>query len=214
MIVLTVFRPHTPEQLIPLGAALLATAVLADRLTGLELGSFKLALASPGPVLADRDASFKSFFQAENRRLRRFAVLMAADERTGSDLAKEALASTRAHWGEIKPNEQVSYAFSELLKGVEGVGFLGALAGRHRGRHATAVRSTDADGADWLRAARVLQSLPPVVRAAILLAHLERMPESQIAAILGRPARAVTADLQEGLAQLGPQVGAMVGSLT
>jgi len=45
-----------------------------------------------------------------------------------------------------------------------------------------------------LRAARVLQSLPTIVRAAILLRYSEGMQESQIATIVGRPARTVRAD--------------------
>jgi len=194
LIVWTTFSLRAPQQLLYLGAALITAGVFADRLTAFELGSFKLALAPPRPASPQRDATFKSFFEAESERLRRFAVLMTADERNAADLAEKTLASTRARWRQIRPNEQLSYAFSELLKQVEGAGFLGALAGRHKGRHATAARSVDADGADWLRAARVLQSLPTIVRAAILLRYSEGMQESQIATIVGRPARTVRAD--------------------
>lgn len=158
--------------------------------------------------MADRDAEFKEFFEAEFRPLRRLGFLLTGDWAEGEDLAQEAMVRTYRAWGSIRDRERPgAYARSVLVNRRRSLLRRAMVAQKH----AEALRSEEfapALGEDGLILWEAIRSLPHRQRAAVVLRFYEDLSENEIARILDAPVGTVKSLVHRGVAKLRERLGA------
>ncbi|MCA1834589.1 MAG: SigE family RNA polymerase sigma factor [Actinomycetota bacterium] len=154
--------------------------------------------------MSEKDASFREFFEAEYRPLRRFGYLLTGDWSEAEDLTQDALLRTYRAWSRIRDRERPgAYARTVLVN-------------RHRSvlRHLKIVRKHATDeveavrllGEDGLVVWDALLRLPERQRAALALRYYEDLPEAEIAVILDCPLGTVKSLIHRGLEKMRTQL--------
>ncbi|MGY1787459.1 SigE family RNA polymerase sigma factor [Geodermatophilus sp. SYSU D00698] len=148
------------------------------------------------------DASFEDFVSREQAGLLRLAVLLAGDRGHAEDLVQTALLKTYRHWGRVtRGGDPTAYVRRVLVTT--------HTSWRRRLASTEQVVETLPDRADparpreddeELRAA--LRSLPPRMRAAVVLRYYADLSEQQAAEAMGCSASAVNTHTTRGLARL------------
>lgn len=155
--------------------------------------------------MSDKDASFREFFEAEYRPLRRLGYLLTGDWSEAEDLTQEAFLRTYRAWNRIREQERPgAYARTVLVN-------------RHRSvlRHLKIVRKHTRDETEAVRALGedgvvvwdALLKLPERHRAALALRFYEDLPEAEIAVILDCPLGTVKSLIHRGLEKMRAQLG-------
>lgn len=152
-----------------------------------------------------RERDFREFFEAENVRLQRFALLLTGDTDQAADLAQEALVRVYKHWGRISGDNPGPYARRIVVNLIRSA---------HRRRKVRELRpieipddfveSKSGTVDERLRMTAALKSLSPVRRAAVVMRFYEDMSEHQISVALDRPLGTVKSDLHRALRELRP----------
>lgn len=152
-----------------------------------------------------RERDFREFFEAENVRLQRFALLLTGDTDQAADLAQEALVRVYKHWGRISGDNPGPYARRIVVNLIRSA---------HRRRKVRELRpieipddfveSKSGTVDERLRMTAALKSLSPVRRAAVVMRFYEDMTEHQISVALDRPLGTVKSDLHRALRELRP----------
>ncbi|HEY7876560.1 MAG TPA: SigE family RNA polymerase sigma factor [Actinomycetota bacterium] len=153
----------------------------------------------------DRNTAFTAFFEAEGKRLQRFASFMCGDPDLAADLTQEALLRTYGAWRSIRGAEPGPFARRIVVNALRDK------QRRDRVRRLRPIASLpEVDPADpsasldWLVVAALLRTLPAIRRAVVILRFYEDMTEQQIADALDRPLGTVKSDLHRALAALRP----------
>ena len=157
--------------------------------------------------MADKDAEFKEFFEAEFRPLRRLGYLLTGDWAEAEDLAQEAMVRTYRAWSGIVERERPgAYARSVLVNRRRSLLRRSMVAQKH----AEVLRS-EAYAPDFGEEGMVLwdaiQTLPRRQRAALVLRFYEDLPEAEIARILDAPIGTVKSLVHRGVAGVRERLG-------
>ncbi|MGY1715797.1 MULTISPECIES: SigE family RNA polymerase sigma factor [Geodermatophilus] len=152
--------------------------------------------------MGSEDTCFESFVSREQAGLLRLAVLLAGDRGHAEDLVQTALLRTYRHWDRVAgrgdPTAYVRRAVvtahtswrRRLSTGEQVVESVPDRAGP----------ADERDGDEELRAA--LRTLPPRMRAAVVLRYYADLSEQQAAQAMGCSASAVNTQTTRGLARL------------
>ena len=148
------------------------------------------------------ESGFADFVDREQPRLLRLAVLLAGDPGHAEDLVQTALLKTYRHWSRVSRTASPSAYVRRVLVNTH-------TSWRRRLSTGETVLAELPDSADPgaapdpdddLRAA--LRSLPPRMRAAVVLRFFEDLTEQQTAAVMGCSASTVNTQVARGLARL------------
>jgi DNA-directed RNA polymerase specialized sigma24 family protein len=144
----------------------------------------------------DRDDGFGDLVRTTAPRLLRTAVLLTGDRRAGEDLLTAALVRARGRWRTVRTAEDPA----ALVRGM--------LVERHLRRPFLGgdqvLESLPDPDAPTAALQEALQRLDPVPRTALVLRHLDGLPEQEVARLLDRPVGAVQDDLARARAALPP----------
>jgi len=152
-----------------------------------------------------RERDFREFFEAENLRLQRFALLLTGDVDQAADLAQEALVRVYKHWGRISGDNPGPYArriVVNLIRSAHRYKKVREL--RPIETSAEFVESRSGAVEERMRLTAALKSLSPVRRATVVLRFYEDLTEHQISVALDRPLGTVKSDLHRALKELRP----------
>lgn len=155
-----------------------------------------------------RDAAFGEFVSRRSTQLLRTAYLLTGDRGHAEDLLQTALLKTYRHWDRLRDKEDpaafvrrvmaTSYAMSWRRRRVAE-----SLTGEPPDRGAEAT-----DGADRDEMWRALATLPPRMRAVLVLRYWEDLSEVETAAVLDCSLGTVKSQASRGLARLRAQIAA------
>ena len=158
--------------------------------------------------MADRDAEFKEFFEAEFRPLRRLGYLLTGDWAEAEDLAQEAMVRTYRAWGSIRDRDRPgAYARSVLVNRRRSLLRRSMVAQKH----AETLRSDEfapSLGDDGLILWEAIRALPARQRSAVVLRFYEDLSEQEIANILDAPVGTVKSLVHRGVGKLRERLGA------
>ena len=160
---------------------------------------------------ADHEAEFEAFVAARSDALLRVGFLLTADRGHAEDLLQTALLKAYRHWGRISGEDPYPYVRRVLVTS----------AASWRRRRATqeivalpAHEWSEPDRTDDVaerdRMATALATLPPRMRAVLVLRYGEDLGEAATAAALGCSVNTVKSQTTRGLARLR---AALAGSL-
>ena len=152
----------------------------------------------------DREAEFREFVTARWPSLVGTAYLVTADRGVAEDCVQEALAQVHRRWRTLaEAGEPVAYARRAAINA--------ALSWRRRRRVAevpmepgfdpVGASGPDAGGVDPALVA-ALRSLPPRMRAVVVLRYLEDLSEAETARVLGCSVGTVKSATHRGVARL------------
>lgn len=154
---------------------------------------------------ADQDQAFAALFRSERAAALRLAALLVGDHDVAADVVADAFARMYPHWKRGQVDDATAYLRRAVVNGVRGRWRRGA-------RTPTMVPVRDDDGVpvadlstpaiDRIAVQRVLLSLPPRTRAAIVLRYLDDLSEADTAAALGISVGTVKSSVSRGLARL------------
>jgi RNA polymerase sigma-70 factor (sigma-E family) len=160
---------------------------------------------SPAPVRSTMtDESFREFVIARGPDLTRMAALLCRNRAEAEDLVQDTLASAYAGWRRIEATQSPEAYVRRML-----VNRHVSWWRRHRGRVEPRAVVPDAATPDPTDAAattdavrRMLRSLPPRQRAAIVLRYYADYSDAQIADTLGCSEPTVRSQISRALASL------------
>lgn len=155
----------------------------------------------------DDDERFRQFVARRSGRLLRTAYLMTGDRGHAEDLLQTALLRTYRHWDQLRnqddPEASVRRVMATSL----------AMAWRRRRvaersvaqlPETSAARGSDPEDRDELW--RALATLPPRMRAVLVLRYWEDLSETETSALLGCAVGTVKSQASRGLARLRAQL--------
>jgi RNA polymerase sigma-70 factor (sigma-E family) len=157
--------------------------------------------------VAEDDDGFRAFVSMRWPSLVTTAYLITADRGVAEDCVQEALARMHGRWGKVRDGAPVAYAQRAVVNA--------ALSWRRRRRVAEvpfevgfdrAAPPAADDGVDPVLVA-ALRSLPPRMRAAVVLRYLEDRSEAEAAEILGCSVGTVKSAAHRGVARLREALG-------
>jgi RNA polymerase sigma-70 factor (sigma-E family) len=161
-----------------------------------------------------QNGSFESFVTERSTALLRTAYLLAGDRGRAEDLLQTALIQAHRQWNRISGDNPATFARQALvtthtswLGGGRVSEFIATsrLLSGAAGLPGFAVPHVDIGGRDNTTTA--LATLPPRLRAVLVLRCWEDLSEGATAAVLGCPVDTVRADTARGLARLGELLG-------
>jgi RNA polymerase sigma-70 factor (sigma-E family) len=154
------------------------------------------------------DDGFRAFVNMRWPSLVVTAYLITADRGVAEDCVQEALARVHRRWNRIPQGAAVAYSHRAVVNA--------ALSWRRRRRVAevalepgfdrAGASGADADGVDPALLA-ALRSLPPRMRAAVVLRYLEDLSEAETARVLGCSVGTVKSATHRGVARLRTALG-------
>jgi RNA polymerase sigma-70 factor (sigma-E family) len=160
-------------------------------------------------VGARHDAAFEAFVAARSTDLLRTAVLLTRDRGHAEDLLQTALVKAYRHWGRIDGEDPYPYVRKILVT---------TAAGWRRLRATQEIVSLPAHDpaapdeteafAERERLATALATVPPRMRAVLVLRYTEDLSEAATAEILGCSVHTVRSQTVRGLARLRAVLGA------
>ena len=147
------------------------------------------------------EAGFADFVEQWSPALLRVAFLLTGDRSLAEDLLQTALLKTSRRWSRLA-DPQAAYPYVRRV-------LVTTYAGWRRRRRVSEVltdqlpeRATADDEAAPGRAVAALESLPPRMRAVIVLRYYEDLSEADTAAALGCSTGSVKSQASRGLARL------------
>ena len=153
--------------------------------------------------------SFEDFVSREQGALLRLAVLLAGDRGHAEDLVQTALLATYRHWDRVSGRgDPTAYVRRAVV--TAHTSWRRRLSSTEQVVETVPDRPGPADVADGdeeLRAA--LRTLPPRMRAAVVLRYLEDLSEADTAAVLGCSVGTVKSAVHRGVARLREALGAV-----
>jgi RNA polymerase sigma-70 factor (sigma-E family) len=133
---------------------------------------------------AVREAEFSEYFRSRAAHLRRLAYALCGDWHTAEDLTQSTFVALYRRWGTVREATADAYARRTLVNT-----FLSHRRGRRRELVVaeTPDRPSTSTGDPAMRVdiGRALAALTPQQRAVVVLRHLEDLPVSEVAEILG-----------------------------
>jgi RNA polymerase sigma-70 factor (sigma-E family) len=154
--------------------------------------------------VADPEAAFRSFFEAQHADLSRLAYLLTGESAVADDLAADAFVEMWRHWARVEAADNpVAYARGIVAnlarqwikrQSRERAGLLGL--GRMRRDRA------EPDTVAVLDVREALRRLPPRRRECVVLRYAFDVPEREVAELLGISVGAVKSQASRGAAQL------------
>jgi RNA polymerase sigma-70 factor (sigma-E family) len=162
-------------------------------------------------VAARDEAGFEAFVAARSDDLLRFAVLLTRDRGHAEDLVQTALVKAYRRWNRISAEDPYPYVRKALVS---------SAASWRRLRSTQEIVSLPAhdlpgphadDGlAEREQMADALATLPPRMRAVLVLRYADDLSEAATAEALGCSVSTVKSQTARGLARLRAQLGAAV----
>ena len=158
---------------------------------------------------ARHDAAFEAFVAARSNDLLRTAALLTRDRGHAEDLLQTALVKAYRHWGRIDGEDPYPYVRKILVTTAAGWRRLRATQEivSLPAHDAATPDQTDAF-AERERMAAALATLPPRMRAVLVLRYTEDLSEAATAETLGCSINTVRSQTVRGLARLRAVLGA------
>jgi len=167
------------------------------------------------------DGSFETFVAERSTTLLRTAYLLTGDRGHAEDLLQTALIKTYRHWGRIDHDDPTAFVRRVLvtthaswrrLSRVSEFGSATPLLAGASGLPGVAPTSLDVGERDEMTAA--LATLPPRMRAVLVLRYWEDLSEAGTAEVLGCSVNTVKTHTSRGLARLRELLGDTTGTPT
>jgi RNA polymerase sigma-70 factor (sigma-E family) len=162
-------------------------------------------------VKADDEAAFEAFVAARSTDLLRTAVLLTRDLGHAEDLLQTALVKAYRRWGRIDGTDPYPYVRRILVTSAASWRRLRVT------QEIVALPAHDPAGPDDTEAfaerdrmAEALATLPPRMRAVLVLRYAEDLSEATTAETLGCSVHTVKSQTARGLARLRAHLGAAV----
>ena len=173
--------------------------------------------AAQAPVLVDEESSeltLESFVEERGEQLLRLAYLVTGNHADAEDLFQETLAEVHRKWSRVAASEH-PYAYVRRMLNNK---FVSSRRRKWHGERPTdpvdvvaldesstdPTREVDGQDAMW----RLLEMLPPKMRAVLVLRYFEDLSDAEIADTLGIGVSTVRANASRALAQLRTKGGA------
>lgn len=160
---------------------------------------------------ADDEAAFEAFVAARSNDLLRTAVLLTRDRGHAEDLVQTALVKAYRRWQRIEGADPYAYVRRILVtsaaswRRLRGTQEIVSLPATH-----DPAGPDDADAfAERDRMADALATLPPRMRAVLVLRYAEDLSEAATAEVLGCSVHTVKSQTVRGLARLRTVLGAV-----
>jgi RNA polymerase sigma-70 factor (sigma-E family) len=169
---------------------------------------------SRGTTAAESERDFVEYVEARQQALVRFAFLLTSDHHTAEDLVQTALAKTYLTWGRLRDRGAVDAYVRRIIVNENTSMWRRAWKRRERTSEVLPDRGTadpDVESRDAMW--RVVQSLPPRQRAAVVLRYYEDLSEAETASVLGCSVGNVKSQTSRGLAAMRAAVTADPGLL-
>jgi RNA polymerase sigma-70 factor (sigma-E family) len=162
-------------------------------------------------VRADDEAAFEAFVAARSSDLMRTAVLLTRDHGHAEDLVQTALTKAYRRWARIEAADPYPYVRRALvtsaaswrrLRATQEIVSLPA--------HDTVEQDDTEAFAERVRMTDALATLPPRMRAVLVLRYAEDLSEAATAEVLGCSVHTVKSQTVRGLARLRAVLGAAI----
>jgi RNA polymerase sigma-70 factor (sigma-E family) len=175
------------------------------------IGSPDIALMGRRSAAEPSDAAFREFVEGSWHRLLRTAYLLTGDHGAAEDLLQTALMRAYRHWGRIRRDDAPEVYVRRVLVNTN----ISASRRRRLREHTTAVvpeprgvrdhQDTYAVRDELWRAVR---TMPPRMRAVLVLRYFDDMSEAEVAEALGCAVGTVKSQISRGLARLRTDLAA------
>jgi RNA polymerase sigma-70 factor (sigma-E family) len=152
---------------------------------------------------AEAERDFVEYVEARQQALVRFAFLLTSDHHTAEDLVQTALAKTYLTWDRLRDRGAVDSYVRRIIVNENTSMWRRAWKRRERTSEVLPDRGTvdpDVESRDAMW--RVVQSLPPRQRAAVVLRYYEDLSEADTAAVLGCSVGNVKSQTSRGIAAM------------
>ena len=154
---------------------------------------------------AGADAEFVALFVDQRAGALRLAALLLGDADLAGDVVADAFARMYPHWRQGQVDDPTAYLRKAVVNGVRG-----RWRRRRTAPHVEALRDDDGipvvdlatAASDRLAVRGALLSLPPRMRAAVVLRYLDDLSEAETAAALGTSVGTVKGYVARGLVRL------------
>ena len=154
----------------------------------------------------DGDAAFRQFVLDQRRSLLRTAYLLTGDHGHAEDLVQLALLKTHRHWGRVNGRGDPTGYVRRVLVTTH-TSWRRRLSSTEQVMETMPDRPADPAAERDDEMVRALRTLPPRMRAVVVLRFYEDLPEAQIAELLGCATGTVASSLHRGLAILRKELG-------
>ncbi|HSS68198.1 MAG TPA: SigE family RNA polymerase sigma factor [Nocardioidaceae bacterium] len=152
---------------------------------------------------AEAESDFVEYVEARQQALVRFAYLLTSDHHTAEDLVQTALAKTYLTWDRLRDRGAVDSYVRRIIVNENTSMWRRAWKRRERTSEVLPDRGTvdpDVETRDAMW--RVVQTLPPRQRAAVVLRYYEDLSEADTAAVLGCSVGNVKSQTSRGIAAM------------
>ena len=152
---------------------------------------------------AEAERDFVEYVEARQQALVRFAFLLTSNHHTAEDLVQTALAKTYLTWDRLRDRGAVDSYVRRIIVNENTSMWRRAWKRRERTSEVLPDRGTvdpDVESRDAMW--RVVQSLPPRQRAAVVLRYYEDLSEADTAAVLGCSVGNVKSQTSRGIAAM------------
>jgi RNA polymerase sigma-70 factor (sigma-E family) len=176
------------------------STVAAAPVTGVPL---VLSPVSRGNVAQGSQRDFVEYVQARQQTLVRFAYLLTSDHHTAEDLVQTALAKTYLTWDRLRDRGAIDAYVRRIIVNENTSMWRRAWKRNERSTDLLPdAGHSDPDSTSRDAMWRVVQTLPPKQRAAVVLRYYEDLSEADTAAVLGCSVGNVKSQTSRGIAAI------------
>jgi RNA polymerase sigma-70 factor (sigma-E family) len=187
------------------------STVTAAPATGVRLG---LAPVSRGNIARTSESDFVAYVEARQQALVRFAYLLTSDHHTAEDLVQTALAKTYVTWDRLRDRGAIEAYVRRIIVNENTSMWRRAWKRNERPTdYVPDAGHSDPDTAARDAMWRVVQTLPPKQRAAVVLRYYEDLSEADTAEVLGCSVGNVKSQTSRGIAAIRAAVTSDPGLL-
>jgi RNA polymerase sigma-70 factor (sigma-E family) len=162
--------------------------------------------------MADREASFRAFFDQEFRPLRRLAYILTRDWTEAEDLTQDTMLRTYRAWNRISGTSPAAYARTTMLNKHRSMLRRARVEAKYAFARRTSTEVVE-ERDDRLLIIDALGTLPTSERQVIALRYLEDRPVEEVAALLGVPVGTVKSSTHRAIRKLRETLGSSLDVL-
>ena len=162
--------------------------------------------------MADRDASFRTFFDQEFRPLRRLAFVLTRDWIEAEDLTQDTMLRTYRAWHRIQGTSPGAYARTTMMNKHRSMLRRAKVETKYAFARRTSTEVVE-DRDDRLLLLDALGGLPPMERQVLALRYLEDRPIEEVAILLKVPEGTVKSSSHRAIRRLRDVLGSTLDAL-
>ena len=162
--------------------------------------------------MADRDASFRTFFDQEFRPLRRLAYVLTRDWTEAEDLTQDTMLRTYRAWHRIQGTSPAAYARTTMMNKHRSMLRRAKVEAKYAFARRTSSEVVE-ERDDRLLLLDALAGLPAMERQVLALRYLEDRPIEEVAQLLEVPEGTVKSSTHRAIRRLRETLGSTLDAL-